>query len=178
MGRSNRLKSAGNNGSSLRSDPLAETAQANDYLEIEDYADYGLLREAISLELSSDQRSPEERRLAQEVVGQVEDIASSKEKILHEADLSKEGLRIAEGIFDDLGDAAGDENFFSEQLDPDGDFLSQSDSDHFYALAAYMRALREKSPVEGHGDGISEARREHYADIVDQARALGKESLV
>lgn len=170
MGRANRK--AANAPSSLRQ-ALDATGQANDSLSLDQYAEYGVLGEALYLPEGS-QYSDDEFSQASQAVSEVQKACRARE--LEEIRLDKKGLRLAEGIFTELGDSVGDGEEISEQFDPDGEFLSQTDSDHMYSLAAYMRALREGQPVRGYGSGISDARREAYAGLVDNARALAKEA--
>lgn len=168
------------------SDPLEETRRANDYLDLETYVDYGILREALLTDFSGgSQHTREDLEAALEVASEIEKVVRhnryakpDEKKKIYEANLSEKGLLAAEGILTECGEnayEAGAVSEFSEQLDPDGSFMSQSDSDHFFALAAYMAALREGGGIEGRGEGIGEARYEYYADIVDAARTAAKE---
>lgn len=181
MGRSNRIS---REGAALRSPGiLQETATSNDYLSLTDYAEYGVLSEQLN-PLADSQYSQEEFDLAYESIKQIDSILtdqskpqSEREAELEQAELSAEGLRIAEGIYTELGDTAGNYDEISETFDPDGAFLSQGDSDHLYALANYMKVLREGQVTSGSGEGMGEARYEHYASLVDRAKDISKESI-
>ena len=173
MGRANR-KAVGNAARRGSDNPVRETEAANDYLGLDDYASRGIASEALETYVYGSEFSEKDIRLALDTVRRVESLALDRETrdTIHRAPLAPEGLRVAESVFLELGDSVVGERMISESFDPDGDFLSQDDSDHMYALAAYLRAIREGQVVRGRGEGLGDARLDYYADIVDRARAV------
>lgn len=170
MGRANRKHT----GSSGTRSAVRATEAENDYLGLDDYASGGIASEALSTYIPDSRFSEADLALARRTVQEIEEIASDRKRLddVHKAPLSEKGLRIAEGVFMEIGEDVGGEREISERFDPDGEFLSQSDADHMYALAAYMRAIRENRPTLGHGEGMQDSRFDHLVGIVEQARAI------
>lgn len=157
-------------------DPLLLTSRKNDYVDFHTYAEHGLVAEPLRVYVEDELFSRDDLQRAAQAAQTVEDLARSPQTRwgIHRADLDRDGLQIAVRVLEEMARTAGDENMITEELDPDGSFISQTDSDHLYALSAYLQAILQGSETTGFGSGLQETRRDHYADLIDQAKAFSR----
>ena len=124
------------------SDALSRVASGNEFIDLQNYGEYGVLSDMISMYNSQESDFTDDQiKLARDTIHKIERIAQSHEQRgdLPRTIFSEEGLRVAEEILRELSEGCDQQTEISSNM---MGAPTRSDEAHCLAMADYLAVLR------------------------------------